>query len=150
MLQSDYLGQVFERVADRLRLDTAQVQFTLDDPSTEDDAVESLTSKLTVAEAGLSVAKVVHVRHTSSSLASAPEDQDTIVVRLQGKGDKVPVESKVKSYEPLAGALRAYALAKRLSVNSLRLEFDGERIDGKSSPQNLDIEDGDVIDILIQ
>ena len=46
--------------------------------------------------------------------------------------------------------MEEFAANQSLSVEKLKFFFDGERIDANSTPEELDMEDDDCIDVVVQ
>ncbi len=75
-------------------------------------------------------------------------DRDTIEVRFQTKDRKVFENVKLRLFDPLKSAMARFAELRKVPLDSLRFVFDGERLDGKETPMDLDMEDGETIDVV--
>jgi small ubiquitin-related modifier len=51
---------------------------------------------------------------------------------------------------PLQKLMAAFCQRQGVAQNSVRFLFDGERIAPTQSPKDLDMEDGDVIDVMVE
>ena len=51
---------------------------------------------------------------------------------------------------PLEKLMKAFCQRNGVSMNSVRFLFDGNRIQPASTPEDLDMEDGDVIDVMVE
>ena len=51
---------------------------------------------------------------------------------------------------PLDKLMKAFCNRNGVASNSVRFLFDGERINGRQTPQELDMEDGDAIDVMVE
>ncbi|KAG2494930.1 hypothetical protein HYH03_006865 [Edaphochlamys debaryana] len=60
------------------------------------------------------------------------------------------VHFKVKMKTRLEKVFNAYCNKKGVDTNSVRFLFDGTRVNGSSTPEELGMEDGDCIDCVIE
>ena len=56
---------------------------------------------------------------------------------------------KMKNTVPLKNLMIAFCKRQGVSMDSMRFLFDGNRINGMQTPQQLDMEDGDIIDTMV-
>jgi small ubiquitin-related modifier len=56
---------------------------------------------------------------------------------------------KIKRATPLKKLMETYCERQGKSMNSVRFLVDGERVRTDQSPQDLDLEDGDVIEVMM-
>jgi hypothetical protein len=66
---------------------------------------------------------------------------------LCGKTDIVILKQKTTKFEKIQ---HAYASRKGMTVAAFRFVLDGNRISANESPASLDLNDGDVIDVLFE
>ena len=57
---------------------------------------------------------------------------------------------KCKMTTPLQKLMNAFCEKQGIAVASIRFLFDGMRIRGDQTPKALDMEDGDVIDVMVE
>ena len=57
---------------------------------------------------------------------------------------------KCKSATPLNKLMNAFCQRQGVSINSVRFLFDGQRISPQQTPSALFMEDGDVIDVMLE
>mmetsp|Transcript_53087 Transcript_53087/g.139542 ORF Transcript_53087/g.139542 Transcript_53087/m.139542 type:complete len:93 (-) Transcript_53087:415-693(-) len=57
---------------------------------------------------------------------------------------------KCKATTPLSKLMHAFCQRQGVSLNSVRFLFDGTRINEHQTPSDLDMEDGDVIDVMVE
>lgn len=57
---------------------------------------------------------------------------------------------KCKQTTPLKKLMDAFCNRQGVSSNSVRFLFDGNRINETQTPQQLEMEDGDVIDVMVE
>ena len=55
----------------------------------------------------------------------------------------------LKLSTPLSKLMNAFCNRRGVGANSVYFLFDGNRINGKQTPEELEMEDGDVIDIML-
>ena len=63
-------------------------------------------------------------------------------------GDEVFFTCKMST--PLDMLMKAFCNRYGVAANSVRFLFDGNRINGSQTPRELDMEDGDVIDVMVE
>lgn len=61
--------------------------------------------------------------------------------------DKNVIYFKIKKTTPLKKLMRAYCAHMREKIEVMRFKFDGEPIDKMKNPSQLEMEDGDTIDV---
>merc|ERR1711918_241721 len=57
---------------------------------------------------------------------------------------------KCKQTTPLQKLMHAFCNRQGVSMQSVRFLFDGNRINETQTPQQLEMEDGDVIDVMVE
>ena len=72
---------------------------------------------------------------------------ETLNIRLHKVPEGDETVYKVKTTTKLQRLFDAYALRKGIDVGSLRFLLDGERLRGDQTPADVDMEDGDQIDV---
>lgn len=60
------------------------------------------------------------------------------------------VHFKVKSHTKLEKVFKAYCEKKSIEQQAVRFVFDGQRVNGDSTPESLGMEDGETIDCFMQ
>lgn len=64
--------------------------------------------------------------------------------------DGEPVHFKIKRTTPMQKLIDAFAKRQALDKATMRFTFDGRRISGTDTPNSLEMEDNDIIDVLIE
>ena len=72
---------------------------------------------------------------------------ESLNIRLHKVPEGDEVWFKIKTTTKLQRLFDAYALRKGIDVGSLRFLLDGERLRGDQTPEDIDMEDGDQIDV---
>ncbi|KAG8466440.1 hypothetical protein KFE25_002196 [Diacronema lutheri] len=57
---------------------------------------------------------------------------------------------KCKMTTPLNKLMNAFCQRQGVTMQSVRFLFDGQRITGDQTPKDLDMEDGDAIDVMVE
>lgn len=99
-------------------------------------------------ELGLSIADIIDCVVISDGEQEKKSDSDIITVRLQGKDKGSAQEYSLHKEAPLGSVLSQYlshlGIASRRKVCFL---FDGVKVTNSHTPSQLDMEDGDVIEV---
>merc|ERR1712032_646656 len=64
--------------------------------------------------------------------------------------DGQEVHFKVKKNTKMEKIFKAYATKKQIAAESIKFLFDGTRIKGHQTPDDLELEDGDEIDAMLE
>ncbi len=81
--------------------------------------------------------------------AVSPPDQDFIRLKAVSQ-DGQEVVFKIRHETPLKKLMEAYCKNRGLAPAQIRFLYDGERIQGSSTPESLEMEEGDIIDVVLQ
>ncbi len=81
--------------------------------------------------------------------AVSPPDQDFIRLKAVSQ-DGQEVVFKIRHETPLKKLMEAYCKNRGLAPAQIRFLYDGERIQGSSTPTSLEMEEGDIIDVVLQ
>jgi len=79
----------------------------------------------------------------------AKPDVDTINLKVATQ-DGNEIFFKCKKTTPLQKLMTAYCQRQGQTVEMVRFLFDGTRLRGNQTPSELDMEDGDVIDVMVE
>jgi len=80
-----------------------------------------------------------------------PEETSTEHINIKVKSqDGSEIFFKIKKSTNLKKLMDAYCQRQGLQANSCRFIFDGERIKETDSPQTLEMENGDEIDVMVE
>ena len=83
----------------------------------------------------------------SSAQGAAGGEQLNIKVKAQ---DGSEIFFKIKKSTQLKKLMEAYCQRQGLSSNQCRFIFDGERIKDDDTPQTLEMDNGDEIDVMVE
>ncbi|XP_019196387.1 PREDICTED: small ubiquitin-related modifier 1-like [Ipomoea nil] len=79
-----------------------------------------------------------------------PTDQPGVHINLKVKGqDGNEVFFRIKRSTPLRKLMNAYCDRQSVDSNSIAFLFDGRRLRGEQTPDELEMEDGDEIDAML-
>merc|ERR1712062_74801 len=79
--------------------------------------------------------------------AAEPKAEDNHINLKVVGADNSEVHFKIKKTTQLKKLKQAYADRQGVSLNSLRFLFDGQRVADDMSPKQLEMEEGDVIEV---
>ena len=86
-------------------------------------------------------------------MADADEEKkpDTEAINLKVvTQDGNEIYFKCKMTTPLSKLMNAFCQRQGVQLASVRFLFDGSRINQQSTPKELEMEDGDVIDVMVE
>ena len=89
----------------------------------------------------------------SDALAGAPtaEEQKDNHINIKVKAqDGTEIFFKIKRSTQLKKLMDAYCQRQGLATNQCRFIFDGERVKDDSTPEALEMENGDEIDVMVE
>lgn len=87
-------------------------------------------------------------------LTAAPEckkEEEQTHITLQAvsqSGDSL--QFKVRMTTPLQKVIDAYCSRMNVEADSVRFLYDGDRIKGENTPEMMHMEDGDILDVVLQ
>ena len=97
----------------------------------------------------LAIAMGLRARQQQQAAGPAPASPPapSLNIRLHKVPEGDEVVFRVKTTTKLQRLFDTYALRKGLDVGSLRFLLDGKRLNGDQTPEDVDMEDGDQIDV---
>ncbi|XP_049417543.1 NFATC2-interacting protein [Epinephelus fuscoguttatus] len=114
------------------------------------EAVE-LPADSTVGKLGLGIADIIEcVVMAAENKSEADSSSNSITVRLQSKDRDSSQEFSLRRDAPLGSIFTQYL--SRMSINAqskVRFHFDGCKVKHSQTPAQLDMEDGDIIEVWI-
>jgi small ubiquitin-related modifier len=94
--------------------------------------------------------------HNKESINSAKQSQETqqqqqqaIVIKVLIEGEHKPLQFRIRYRDPLSKVMNAVCERRGIKNDQLRLTFDGVVVLPHQSPQDLDMEDEDLLDAVI-
>ena len=128
----DRIGVVLDRIGDKLDVESGFL--TLDLASTYDRA-------MTLNDLGIGIAKVVQVFKSDFNA-------DKMKIKFQWGTRKAQTTIKIPKYKRIA-SLKETLMKEHDVLNGKKLTFwfDGEIVDEEETPESLEMEDGDCIDV---
>ncbi len=87
---------------------------------------------------------------SSSTTTTEPKAEQTHITLhvISQSGDSL--QFKVRMTTPLQKVIDAYCSRMNVSEESVRFLYDGDRVKGINTPEIMDLEDGDIIDVVLQ
>lgn len=121
------------------------------DPSTLQLAFkdESLRRDQTFASKKIGISSILELKHRAAGF-EGDDDQlgsDQIELKLRTKDKKSEMSFVIGISERLLVVMKKYAGVKGVDVDSLRFVFDGEDLNPNETPEDLDLEGGECIDV---
>ncbi|XP_019183178.1 PREDICTED: small ubiquitin-related modifier 1-like [Ipomoea nil] len=93
---------------------------------------------------------VTNAGFTNQEEDKKPLDQSGVQINLKVKGqDGNEVFFKIKRSTQLKKLMNAYCVRQSVDLNSIAFLFDGRRLRGEQTPDELEMEDGDEIDAML-
>lgn len=142
------LHESLREVIDELRAANKKLIITSETSSIDLDATPS-SLKLTPG----SILKAIEVASNLGTSRLSPQttlDPNEITVKLQDGNRRHMKEFRTNIHEPLVKLKQAYARDLKIeSLESIKLFFDGDPVDDEMTPEDLDMEDENVIDVII-
>lgn len=77
----------------------------------------------------------------------APDDDNNITLKFQCSQMRGSLLLPINKFERMAAVMRTYAEKKGEPINKFRFMFDGEKLDPEETPNTLDLEGGECIDV---
>lgn len=109
-----------------------------------------LPTDSTVGELGLGIADIIECVVMAAEDKGEAGDSSSITVRLQGKDRNSLQEFSLHRDAPLGSIFSQYLSRVSVSAPSkVRFHFDGSRVTHSQTPAQLDMEDGDIIEVWI-
>mmetsp|Transcript_27288 Transcript_27288/g.76187 ORF Transcript_27288/g.76187 Transcript_27288/m.76187 type:complete len:98 (+) Transcript_27288:93-386(+) len=81
--------------------------------------------------------------------SSAPKQENDHIALVVVNQDSTEVHFKIRRNTPIQKLINSYCQRQGLRESDLKFLYDGERIHGNQTPQDLDMEDNDIIDAML-
>ena len=108
---------------------------------------DTSTLKLRLQAHALAIGLRLQQQQQAAGPAPASPPAPSLNIRLHKVPEGDEVVFRVKTTTKLQRLFDTYALRKGLDVGSLRFLLDGKRLNGDQTPEDVDMEDGDQIDV---
>lgn len=138
VLMSDPFRNVYNLIAANENVDITKVcmNYPQENPIKYDDTPEKL---------GITVADIIDC-YIYSGDTQYEDGEDRISIRIQGRGKKSTKDYLIGKTEKVERIFKEYCVFQNLKVKDVKFFFDGDPVAWDSTPHDLDIDDGDVID----
>ncbi|XP_030592396.1 NFATC2-interacting protein isoform X1 [Archocentrus centrarchus] len=112
---------------------------------------EELPTSFTVSELGLGIADIIEcVVMAAEDRSQSNDGSGVITVKLQSKDRHSPQEFSLHREAPLRSIFAQYVSKMSGShQQTVRFHFDGSKVTGSQTPAQLDMEDGDIIEVWV-
>jgi len=87
--------------------------------------------------------------HTSDMTDEAKKEVEHINLKVLGQDGQM-VHFKIKQHTSLKKLMSAYCARSKMVQSTVRFRFDGQPISESDTPRDLDMEDGDTIEVFQQ
>ncbi|XP_069580874.1 NFATC2-interacting protein [Brachyistius frenatus] len=102
----------------------------------------------TVGQLGLGIADIIECVVMAAEDKSEADDSSIITVRLQSRDRDASQEFSLHRDAPLGSVFSRYLSEMSAAARSkVRFHYDGSKVDGGQTPAQLDMEDGDIIEV---
>ncbi|XP_071975717.1 NFATC2-interacting protein-like isoform X2 [Engystomops pustulosus] len=136
---TDSLQRLVESVASRLEVASSQVLLLRGD--------EELDTKETPQSLNLTVADIIDcvVHSAPRNVGSGDHSDGKVCLKVQGKDKQSHLSISIGTKEPLQSLMDQYKAAMGLS-KSVCFMFEGQKLKGRSTPEELGLESDDIIE----
>lgn len=90
------------------------------------------------------------VKKCAPVTATEISKRNAITIKFQCSNKRLTENVQVSKDEPLSEGIKEFATKASLDPSKLVFKFDGEKVDPQMSPDQLCIEDGDCVDVLVR
>lgn len=149
VMQNDIFKTILVSLSQRLEVAESQVLLIHKDAT--------ISSEDTPRSLGLTTADIIdcHVNRKewtapAASLDDSLDDVNSITLFIQSRNNRHKMEFKMDKTSSLESLARQYAVKTDMDPSKLRLMFDGENLDLRDSPDDLEIEDGFTLDLIVK
>ncbi|XP_047469943.1 uncharacterized protein LOC125025768 isoform X2 [Penaeus chinensis] len=137
-------SHVYQTLAERFNVGVGQILLSLND--------KVINPEVYPKELGLKVADIIEGGIQSKDYSKGAEssennDPGSIRLKVQNADKKGLVHVYVNRYDKMQVLMEKYAKEKKVDVSTLRFHFDGEKLDPSDTPDNLDLDGDECIDV---
>ncbi|XP_014678803.1 PREDICTED: NFATC2-interacting protein-like isoform X2 [Priapulus caudatus] len=87
---------------------------------------------------------------TSNEVVVPLNTRDQLTVKVQSNDKRGTTEFQICMWEPISKLMLDYAKSRGITLKWMRFEFDGEEMFGSETPNDLEMESGDCIDVVLK
>lgn len=96
------------------------------------------------------IAKVKETYDENENNNDIDEDPNKIILKVRIQNEKEPVKYRVQRTDPLSKIANIIAKNYNVDVSKVIIVFDGEKLSHSSTPEDNDLEDEDLLDVIIK
>jgi small ubiquitin-related modifier len=137
-------SKVFEAYAKQKGVEKQTLRFQFDGEFIQPNH----TPKMCEMEDGDMITVMTHQTGGAGEEGEAGSDETPITIQVKGN-DGNEIAFRVKKTTKLSKIFDAYAAKVGISLDQLRFQLDGQRINKEDTPKLLELQDNDVIDALL-
>lgn len=147
IMKNDFFKNIMSALSARLSVSENQILLIHND--------ETVRSEDTPKSLGLTTADIISCHVNREEWTETPADDSLesvyhITLYIQSENHRNKMEFKVDKTLPLDGLMRKYATKTDNDPSKLRLVFDGENLDLRDSADDLELEDGFTLDLVMK
>lgn len=137
-------SHVYQMLAERFSVGVSQIVLSHND--------KIINPELYPRELGLKVADIIEggiqsKDYSKGAESSEENDPGSIRLKVQNAEKKGHVHIYINRYDKMQVLMEKYAKEKKVDVSTLRFHFDGEKLDPSDTPDNLDLDGDECIDV---
>ncbi|XP_063611061.1 DNA repair protein Rad60-like [Penaeus indicus] len=137
-------SHIYQTLAERFNVGVGQILLSLND--------KIINPEVYPKELGLKVADIIEggiqsKDYSKEAESSENNDPGSIRLKVQNADKKGLVHIYINRYDKMQLLMEKYAKEKKVDVSTLRFHFDGEKLDPSDTPDNLDLDGDECIDV---
>lgn len=138
--QSENIAEILKRLALKIQIPSHELHLLL--------GRDILKPSETIASRHVGVATILTLTRTQS-VPEIEADSDLIEIHCQTGDRRSTVVIKLAPNDSMSHLMEQFARMKNCPMSECRFTFDGEEINGDDTPKLLELEDGEVIDVVM-
>lgn len=137
-------SHIYQVLAERFNVGVGQILLSLND--------KIINPEVYPKELGLKVADIIEggiqsKEYSKGAESSENSDPGSIRLKVQNADKKGHVHIYINRYDKMQVLMEKYAKEKKVDVRTLNFHFDGEKLDPRDTPDNLDLDGDECIDV---
>lgn len=140
------MKKIFDAYAQRVGVSAATLKFSIDGQRVKEDD----TPKMLELENDDQIDVFISQVGGADGEDVKPSGDDVAITIKVKEGSGEEISFKVKKSTKMSKIMDAYANRRGVNVTSLRFMLDGQRVNANDTPKTLELDDGDVIEALVE
>lgn len=139
IIKDDRLGIAFDKLSNEISVEVVSLSFTFEEIRLRrDDTVEGL---------GLGITSVIRVEKLLNPSKAEENETNLITLNLRTKDKKDKNSLSIRPTDKMKVLMEKYAEETGKQLSNLKFIFDGDKLDPMETPESLELEGGECIDI---